>query len=179
MNTVIVGVTYLDIQLEDSMELQYAILTKSGNRYYEYTLIPSAQGYKLKVSPTMSTHVEYALHTPMELVQDNNAIYAQNSDLRILIFNTHTKEIGDIISLCKENPDYTLNRQVLVIYGNGDEIVPFLSPEKSVGYTDLWETIPNVIADDIIIVNENQIPIEEIQLRLPKDTKLNVLYSRK
>lgn len=154
---------------------QYTILTKTGKKYYDYIFTPNASGkYTLRINPTVDKVATLSpLHPCVLLWQGPTLVLSSTQP--IMLYNTQTQVLAPIVDMFQQETVLRPKRHALIINGNPDAILPFLSERLTKTYTDRWEHVPAIIPEDIIILNTPNIPIPEIVLHLPQRTQAVVI----
>lgn len=155
--------------------MQYTILTKTGTKYYDYIFTPSASGkYTLRINPTIDKVANLSPIHQCELRWQGTTLMLI-ADQHLPLYNTVTRTLTPFDAMFHQEVELRPKRIVMIINGNPDAVLPFLSSGLSKVYADRWEHLPAVIPEDVIILNSQNIPIQEIVLHLPQRTQALVI----
>ena len=167
----VVGLTTTEV----SNGIQYTLLTKTGDVYYDYVFMPTrGDKFILRITPTVDKTIESKPLSPATLMW-SGAILTLNCDAPYVLYNNTTRIFANPTPLFENEEDMLPKRWAMIIKNHPEAIMSFIATGKSVVYADDWEHLPAVIPEDIIVLNVKKFPVSEIVLHLPQRTKAVVL----
>ncbi len=167
----VVGLTTTDI----NGGVQYTLLTKTGDKYYDYVFTPDRTGrYTLRTNPTVDKQIEAKPLHQLSLLWHGQQLLLQSTST-IVLYNTVTRTFADVAPLFHKEEEILPKRWTMIIQHNPEAIMSFIAQGKSVVYADSWEHLPQVIPEDIIVLGVKKFPIQDIVLHLPPRTKAVVI----
>jgi hypothetical protein len=175
----VLGLTTTTMEEDCIQYIQYTILTKTGNRYYDYIFTPNARGkYTLQTKPTIDRTIEMKQLSEMTLTWQGNKLLLHMSGKTVELYDSVSRVFFQPSALFEPETALLPKRTVLIIDGNPDEVLPFITNDKTIAYTDEWVHLPQNIPEDIIVMNAKKFPIADIAVRLPQRTKAAVITTR-
>ncbi|MBQ8806292.1 MAG: hypothetical protein IJZ68_07565 [Bacteroidaceae bacterium] len=167
----VVGLTTTDI----NGGVQYTLLTKTGDKYYDYVFTPDRTGrYTLRTNPTVDKQIEAKPLHPLLLSWQGQQLLLKSTST-IVLYNTVTRTFADVTHFFHQEEDILPKRWTMIIPHNPEAVMSFIAQGKSVVYADSWEHLPQVIPEDVIILGIKKFPIKDIVLHLPQRTKAVVV----
>ncbi len=167
----VVGLTTTDV----SNGVQYIILTKTGDTYYDYVFMPmSGNKFMLRITPTVDKTIESKPLAPATL-EWNGALLNLCCGASYILYNNTTRVFANPAPLFEHEEEMLPKRWAMIIKNHPETIMGFVAAGKSVVYADDWEHLPAVIPEDIIVLNVKRFPVSEIVTHLPQRTKAVVL----
>ena len=167
----VVGLTTTTV----SNGVQYTILTKTGDTYYDYVFMPLAgDKFILRITPTVDKTIESKPLQPAVL-EWNGSILNLRCGASYMLYNNITRILANPTPLFEREEEMLPKRWAMIIRDHPEAIMSFIATGKSVVYADDWEHLPSVIPEDIIVLNVKKFPVSEIVLHLPQRTKAVVL----
>lgn len=174
----VIGLTITDITLNNEKGKQYILLTQSRGIYQEYTFTPNEHGiYEMRVNPAAYNDAKMPCTTPTELIWHKGTLKLVNAQNSLEFFSLSTNVFIPPTDFFIQENTSPMQRSVLIINGNADEILPFMSNKNVIAYADEWSSLPSMLPEDVIVLNEKEYPIQDILLRLPVNTNAIVLNS--
>lgn len=174
----VIGLTITDIALDNGQGKQYTLLTQSRGVYQEYTFTPNVHGiYEMRVNAAVYNDAKMLCINQTELIWRKGTLTLVSDQANLEFFNLNTNAFTPPIELFTKEEMSPMQRSVIIINGNADEILPFIASGKVIAYADEWECLPSMLPEDIIVFNEKEYPIQDILLRLPVNTNAIMLNS--
>ena len=171
----VVGLTTTEIQC-GYICIQYRLLTKVGELFYDYTFTPDFKGkYTLKTSPAVENTVEMKPLSATYIEWDKQKLLIISDEQYDILFDSTLQTFTNPTDFFLNEVEMRPKRLVLIINGNPGNILPFIATNHTCVYADTWNHLPNVIPEDIIVINAKHFPIEAITVRLPPHTKAVVV----
>ena len=174
----VIGLTITDIALDNGKGKQYTLLTQSRGVYQEYTFTQNERGlYEMRINPAAYNDAKMLCATPTELIWHKGTLTLVSPQGNLEFFSLSTNIFTPPIEFFIQESTSPMKRSVLIINGNADEILPFISSGNVIAYADEWDSLPSALPEDVIVLNEKEYPIQDILLRLPINTNAIVLNS--
>lgn len=169
----VVGLTTTTLLIANQTCTQYTLTVLSHGRHQEYIFTPNTHGkYDFRVNYIPYPSFEVKCSQPTEMQWLDNVLYLSSPQTKSKLYDTETKEFHNPEQFFAPEKVNLPPRTVLVIAGYSDLLLPLLNSNLKVAFTDTWERIPSIIPEDIIVMQNKQIPLAEISLRMPPNTRL-------
>lgn len=174
----VIGLTITDVALDNEQRQQYTLLTQSRGVYQEYVFTPNDHGvYEMRVNPAVYNDAKMPCTTPTELIWRKGALTLVNAQNSLEFFSLSANVFTPPIEFFVKESASPMRRNVLIINGSADEIIPFIATNNVIAYVDEWDSLPSTLPEDVIVLNEKKYPIQDILLHLPVNTNAIVLNS--
>ncbi len=169
----VVGLTTTQLLIDNQSYTQYIITTLSRGRHQEYIFTPNPNGtFEFRANYTPYPAFDVKCTHPTEIRWEQNVLLMANQQTTIKLYDTNTKEFTSPEGFFAHENVYLPPRTVLVISGYSDFLLPLLHSGLTIAFTDTWDHIPSIIPEDVIVIQNKQVPLGDLALRMPPNTRL-------